>query len=314
MKKKYIPGIVKHIQNSRYSPIDYTFQKNISHSQLSRYQECNHRWALTYRDKLKPKESSIQFTFGTALHETIQHYISTIYNTSIAEADRIDLEEYFEDRIREVYQVDFKKNGNTHFSNPEELREFFEDGIEILRDLKKKKGKYFSKRGWYLVGIETPIQSIPNQSQKNLIFEGKLDIVLYHEPTNTFKIIDIKTSKKGWGSWDKNDEMKKNQLIIYKHFLSKSYNIPIDNIKIEFFIVKRQLYENTEFPQSRIQTFSPPSGKIKITKALNILNDFITNAYNPDGTIQTKQFLKSPSEKCKWCPYFQTQHCDQTNA
>ena len=37
---------------------------------------------------------------------------------------------------------------------------------------------------------------------------GYLDIVMYHEPTNTFKIIDIKTSTKGWGSYAKKDESK----------------------------------------------------------------------------------------------------------
>ena len=43
------------------------------------------------------------------------------------------------------------------------MREFFEDGIEILKFFKKKVGGYFSKRGTYLVGIELPIINTPNR-------------------------------------------------------------------------------------------------------------------------------------------------------
>ena len=42
-------------------------------------------------------------TFGTALHEVIQHYLDKIYEVSGAAADRIDLEELFEDTLRKCY-------------------------------------------------------------------------------------------------------------------------------------------------------------------------------------------------------------------
>ena len=48
---------------------------------------------------------------------------------------------------------------------------------------------------------------------------------------------------------------KSNQLLLYKQFYSKQFNFPIDKIDVEFFIVKRKLYENMDFPQRRIQTF-----------------------------------------------------------
>ena len=68
-------------------------------------------------------------TFGTALHETLQHYITTIYEISGAEADRIDLDEYFEERFRETYLKDYKSNKKVHFSDPVQMKEFFEDGL-----------------------------------------------------------------------------------------------------------------------------------------------------------------------------------------
>ena len=66
-------------------------------------------------------------------------------------------------------------------------------GVEIIRTFAKKRNQYFSKRGWYLVGCEVPIMITPNKRYNNVIYQGYLDVVMYHEPTNTFKIIDIKT-------------------------------------------------------------------------------------------------------------------------
>ena len=39
-------------------------------------------------------------TFGTALHEVLQHYLDVMYEKSGAEADRIDIEELFEETLR----------------------------------------------------------------------------------------------------------------------------------------------------------------------------------------------------------------------
>jgi hypothetical protein len=149
-KKKKIPQIVKQIQKQPLREINYASEKAISYSQFSVFAHCPRKWSLQYRDGHYTSESSIHMTFGTALHETLQHYITTIYNVSGAEADRINLEEYFYDKLGEIYRKDLKSNKNVHFTNPEELNEFYEDGLEIIRFIKKKRGGYFGKRGWYL--------------------------------------------------------------------------------------------------------------------------------------------------------------------
>ena len=77
------------------------------------------------------------------------------------------------------------------------MREFFEDGVAILEWFKKKRSRYFSKKGTYLVGCEIPIVIAPNKMLNNVLYMGYLDVVTYHEATETFKIIDIKTSTSG---------------------------------------------------------------------------------------------------------------------
>ena len=310
MAKKKIPAIVKKIRNFKPDEINYAYQKNISYSQLSMYTQCPKKWSLQYREGHKLYEQSIHMTFGTALHETLQHYLDVMYDKSGAEADRIDLVEFFEDRLRELYKEGYQKNEG-HYSTPEQLREFFEDGVGIINYFKKKRNQYFSKRGWHLAGIEVPIVITPNKRYNNVIYQGYLDVVMYHENTNTFKIIDIKTSTKGWSSKEKKDESKQFQLILYKKFFSEQFDVPMENIDIEFFIVRRKIWENSDYPIGRVQLWKPASGKVKLNKATKSLEEFITQAFTQKGYAE-KEYEPIVNDNCKWCPFFKTHLCSAT--
>ena len=311
MKKK-IPKIIKEIQKHSFPEMDYSYMKTISYSQMSMFRSCPKKWDLQYRQGNYISEPSVHAVFGTALHETLQNYITVFYEKSGAEADRIDVETYFQDKLGEVYRKEYEANKKVHFSDPIELREFYEDGLEILKFFKKKKGSYFGKRGWYLIGCEIPIQLSPHPEHKNVIYKGYLDLVLYHEPTNTFKIIDIKTSTRGWNDKAKKDEIKQFQLILYKQYFSQIYNVPVDNIEIEFFIVKRKIWEESEFPQSRIQLFSPASGKIKLSKASKAVSEFIEEVFDKNGKYYDGSFPANPSRNnCLYCPFNKKEFCDK---
>ncbi len=303
-KKKVIPAIIKEIRQRTFLPLEYTYQKSISFSQLSVFRSCPRKWSLQYKDGHYTSEQSIHMTFGTALHETLQHYITTLYEVSGAEADRIDIETYFEDKMGEIYRKNYEDNKKVHFSNPSELREFYNDGVEIIKFIKKKKNNYFSKTGWHLVGCEIPIQLTPNPTYKNTIYKGYLDLVLYHEPTNKIKIVDIKTSTRGWSDLNKKDEDKQFQLILYKQYFSQLYNLPVDNIEVEFFIVKRKVPETSDFPIKRVQIFSPASGKVKLNKATSAVKEFVEEVFNVDGTHKDKSYAPQPSKhNCSFCPF-----------
>lgn len=302
-KKKKLPQIVKDIREFKPDEINYAYQKNISYSQLSMYRSCPHKWALQYKDGHKLFSSTIHTVFGTALHHVIQHYLDVMYEKSAAEADREDIIEMFEDALREEYRIQYKKNNSSHFSSSEELREFFDDGVEIIKNFKKKKSGYFTKKDWYLVGCEIPVIITPNKRYNNVVYLGYLDIVMYHEPTQTFKIIDIKTSTRGWNDKVKKDEDKQFQLILYKQFFSEQFNIPIESIDIEFFIVKRKVYDHPDYTIPRIQTFTPASGKVKLNKANKALNEFIEATFDKDG-FKDKPHTPTPSKwNCTFCPF-----------
>jgi hypothetical protein len=310
-KKKVIPQIVKQVQSQIKRDIDWVSEKSISYSQLSMYSECPKKWSLQYKEGFKQFSSTIHTVFGTALHEVIQHYLTVYYDQSGTAADKINTSEMFEDVLREEYAKQYKSNNNQHFSTPIELREFYDDGVEIIRDLAKNRGKHFSKRGWYLVGIEVPLVLNPHSKLSNVVYQGFLDAVLYHEPTNKIYIIDFKTSTWGWGDKEKKNEIKQFQLLLYKKYFSEQYHFPEEDIDVEFFIVKRKLRESEDFVIKRIQKFKPASGKIKMKKAEQAMLNFIEEAFDQNGFKQVEHQPKI-NNNCKYCPFHKTHLCSAT--
>ena len=279
----------------------------ISYSQLSMFSECPHKWKLNYIDKLRVSEPSIHLLFGTAMHEVIQKYLDVMYQYTAKRADMLNLKRTLQEKMVEQFNID-KQNYGKEPCTKEELKEFFQDGCDILDFFKKRRGDYFSKKGYELIGCEVPVKI---GLQKNLTWVGYLDIVMRDTIHDRIKIYDIKTSTMGWNKWMKADDNKTQQLLLYKQFYSKQYNHPIDKIDVEYFIVKRKLYENAKFPQKRVQKFIPASGTVSMNKVAKKLTKFIDEAFNEDGTHTKNELPPTPSKKaCKWCEFKKTEHCD----
>ena len=279
----------------------------ISYSQLSMFSECPHKWKLNYIDKLRVSEPSIHLLFGTAMHEVIQKYLNVMYEYTAKRADQLNLERTLQEKMVEQFNID-KENYGKEPCTKEQLKEFFQDGCDILDFFKKRRGDYFSKKGYELIGCEVPVEM---GLQKNLTWVGYLDIVMKDTIHDRIKIYDIKTSTMGWNKWMKADDNKTQQLLLYKQFYSKQYNHPIDKIDVEYFIVKRKLYENAKFPQKRVQKFIPASGTVSMNKVAKKLTKFIDEAFNEDGTHTKNELPPTPSKKaCKWCEFKKTEHCN----
>jgi len=278
----------------------------ISYSQLSMFSECPQRWKLNYIDKLRVFETNIHLIFGTAMHEVIQTWLEVMYNDSIKNANKLNLEQRLHDKLIEGFKKAKEEEGKEPCTL-EQLREFFQDGVNILDFVKKRRADYFSKRGYKLIGCEVPIEV---DLKKNVKIIGYLDLVILDEFHNTITIYDIKTSTQGWNKWMKKDENKTQQLLLYKQFYSKQYNHPIDKIEVEYFIVKRKLWENAMFPQKRVQKFSPASGTVSMNKVAKRLNTFLDLAFDDEGSKISENIIPTPSKKaCKWCEFRKTEHC-----
>lgn len=311
MAKKKIPQIVKDIRAYKPEKPDFKIQKVISYSQMSMFNDCPKKWSLQYKEGFKQFTSNIHTIFGTAIHEAIQYYLELMYNHSRVTADKFPIFPFFKETLLREFKEQKKKNKGKAFCTVEELREAYDDGVEIIRDFSKQLSKHFSKRGWWLIGCEIPLSEIPSDEHPNINYRAFLDVVLYHEATNSILILDLKTSTWGWKDKDKKNNNKRAQLVLYKKFLSERFNFPIKNIEIEFFIFKRKLYESEDFTIRRIQRYKPPSGITSINKASKSLSNFVETCFDKDEFSKV-DLQPTINEYCNWCPFHKTHLCSAT--
>jgi hypothetical protein len=282
--------------------------KRISYSQYSQWDVCPWKWKLNYVDKLSTFTDNIHTLFGTSMHEVLQTYLTVMYEDTIKMADALPLQEMLLKRMKTNYTQIMGRNGGEVFVEQTEMEEFYQHGLLILEWFKKKRGSYFSKKGYELVGIEVPIDYKMNDGVK---FIGYIDVLIHDNVRDRYKIIDIKTSTMGWNKYQKADKNKTDQLLLYKNFWGAQNNIPLDKIDVEYFIVKRKLYEKVDFPQRRVQTFTPANGKPSINKVVNNVNRFVEDCFVNDKHNLETNYMKNPSPKnCRFCEFNQTEHCD----
>jgi len=283
--------------------------KKISYSQYSMWAQCPYRWKLSYVEGKREFTESIHTLFGTSMHEVIQTFLTVMYNDTAKLAEQLPLEDMLLTRMKRNYKNAMEKNGGVEFCNQEEMIEFYGHGVQILDFIKKKRAQYFSKKGYELIGIEVPLNY---DMDNNIKFIGYIDIVIRDTVRDVIKIYDIKTSTMGWNKYMKADKLKSDQLLLYKQFYSKQFNHPLDKIEVEYFIVKRKLWENTDFPQKRVQKFIPANGKPSINQVTNRLKEFTNECFTPEGEYNIEHtYNKVASKKnCKWCDFNQTEFCD----
>lgn len=289
-----------------FPEINFAYQRVVSYSQFNLFQQCPHKWYLTHFER-KKSPPNLNLIFGTSMHFVLQHYMQVMYTKSSAEADRIDIEKLFEDKYAEEYEKEFEANNKQHLATITEVREFYEDGAQILKWFKSHKKQYFTARNCSLIGIEVPLQT---ELKKNLIFIGYIDLVIYDKDLDKITIYDFKTSTRGWSKEAKKDDNKLAQILLYKKYFSELYNYPLDKIDVEFLILKRKAEPNeyTDFPK-RIQLVRPADGKTKIKQAVNNINNFLNDCFDENGKIVQKEYNKNISKLCEYCIFNNTADC-----
>lgn len=284
-------------------------KKTVSFSQFSNWWTCPHKWYRDYILHEKTFEDNLIMSFGTAIHETVQEYLQTMYNKSEKDADAIDTHAFFLAALKK--EVDLKKIPHTQA----EWDEFVEDGKNIMDEFKDPSNRirFFPRDKWELLGIEDELMV---DIKNNVVLNGYIDIVLKEKATGNIRIIDFKTSNRGWTNYDKENFTKTSQLVLYKALYSKKYNIPLSKIDVEFFILKRKLYDETktQYEQSRLQIFKPSSYQKDVIEVIQEFGKFVDTCFTLDGVHKTDaKYPKNPGKNkknCKYCNYLKNGKCD----
>jgi len=282
-------------------------KKTVSFSQFTNWWTCPHKW---YRDHIlheKTFEDNLNLCFGTAIHEVIQLYIKTYFNKGEAKANTINTTKYLTWVFKR--ELNFKKIKYKQA----EFEEFLEDGKNILNEFIDPSNflRHFRPDKWELLGIETELSE---DLRNNVSLNAHLDMVFKEKATGNIRIIDFKTSSRGWNASNKEDFTKTSQLVLYKAIYSKKYNIPLNKIQVEFIILKRKLFENSRYQQSRIDVFKPSSFQSDVLQVIQEFGKFVDTCFTPTGEHRKEQsYPKIPGDRkknCKYCPHLKNKKCD----
>jgi hypothetical protein len=283
----------------------------VSFSQYSMWSNCPHQYKLNYIDKLGESSSNIHTIFGSAMHETIQHYLSVMYGVSKKQADEISMDNLLLENMRKSYKGEVEKMSEGTPCTQEQLEEFYGDGRRILTWFKKYSSKFYSKSGFELVGIEIPLNAT---IKEGVHFIGFIDIVLRDLASNEIIIIDLKTSTMGWNQYQKADKMKNSQILLYKKYYSELFNISLNKIRVEYQILRRKLPEDSAFPIPYISKHIPSNGAPSVTKVYDEFMAFINTVFDDEGKFRDIPFPKVPGpakKNCKFCEFGNRGICDK---
>ena len=300
---KKLKGLVKKVWESKIKqrPSKY---KHISYSSLSTYNKCPKLWELQYLRGEVPFKQNIYTCFGTAMHETIQEWLTVMYHDKVKAANDMNKHQLLYSNMIKAYKQGKAQNGHEHFSNQDELTKFWIDGKHILDFLEKKRGGYFSTRNMMLAGVETLLYQ---EIKPGVVFKGLVDLVFYHPNTDRWTIMDIKTSTSGWRDAQKKNPNLTAQVILYREFFAKQFGIDKEKIEVEFFIVKRRVPAEAEFAsmQKRVQEFRPNAGPRKTKQIITSMNKFIDEVIDENGEYIDKDYkCTNPFGKCEHCSSF----------
>ena len=81
-----------------------------------------------YIDGHKEYQQSIFFTFGTAMHETIQEFIGKMYNETAKAAESMNLPKLLKENMSIAYKSALKRNNGEHFTNKFDLEDIYKKG------------------------------------------------------------------------------------------------------------------------------------------------------------------------------------------
>jgi hypothetical protein len=283
----------------------------VSFSQYSMWSSCPHQYKLNYIDKLGESSSNIHTIFGTAMHETIQHYLSVMYGVSKKQADEINKDKLLLENMRKAYKSEADKMSEGTPCTQIQLEEFYGDGRRILAWLDKHMHKFYSKSGFELVGIEIPLNAT---IKEGVHFIGFIDIVIRDLASNEIIIIDLKTSTMGWNQYQKADKMKNSQILLYKKYYSELFSIPLQKIKVEYQILRRKLPEDSAFPVPHVSKHIPAHGSPSVKKVYDEFMEFINTVFDDGGGFKDIEFPKVPGaakKNCKFCEFGNRGICDK---
>jgi hypothetical protein len=254
-----------------------TGKPHVSFSEVKTWKECGWRHKLVHIDKISVFKPSHHLDFGKIVHAELEDYL---------EHKTFDLE-----RMREALTKAWSENG---FEN---LPSAIKDAEQILQDIPTFLDETFPE--WSFMASEHELyEDIPENDIK---FKGFVDGMIRAKNSRGKEIlwiIDWKTtaSPRGWSADKKSDFLIQMQVMLYKFFCAKKFEIDPKDIKCGFVLLKRGAK-----PGKTCELVEVSVGPKAFEKATKVLSSMIS-------AVRINKPLKNRAS-CTYCEFKNTEHC-----
>jgi len=251
-----------------------TGKPHLSFSEISVWLECSFKHKLKFIDGHDKPIDSPNVDFGSACHAACENFLKT----------REMKPEIAAEKIRTFWQV----------ANRQDADDWITQANAILLDVPAFLENTFPK--WEYVSAEhllyEQIASLPHA------FKGLIDgIIVVHKGKKTINwLIDWKTTSWGWKAEKKSDRRVQMQLVYYKHFWSQKTNIPIQDIRCGFVLLKRAAK-----PDKHCELVPVSVGQVPINRSLIVIDNMLSS-------IKKGRAIKN-RYSCEYCEFKDTNLC-----
>ena len=275
--------------------------KHISYSEWKNWHICPHYHKLTYIDKVTQFQGNIFTAFGKALHTVCEFTLTS--PEKYREAGAIDalVKEQFLKELKALPEEE-QQRAKRDFK----LKEWLVSGLEIVPDLYLCLTEKFGKLGedWEVLAAEEQLyEPITEFTEAEKNFKGFIDLVVMSKKDKKVHLIDWKTCSWGWKREKKSDTILAYQLVYYKHFWARKYDVDPKDVDCHFVLLKRTAKAGKKAEFVRVT-----AAKKRTADALNALTKALHNI-NKQNYIKNRAVCTNCKDRFGICEFYQTEHC-----
>lgn len=265
--------------------------------------ECQYRWKLDYLEGRRAANFGVHLDFGTAIHAAIERY-KTRKNPKPLE--------YCVKLFRRYFNLLWKYRKDKYSENDQKQdKNFFLDaGENILRHMHNC-GELWDTDVLY--NEHELFIDIDRSDDLKVKFKGFIDMVVKSKDKrgNTILyVFDFKSCSWGWGVEKKQDKHLHAQLLLYKHFLCKKFNLDPQYVRTGFVLLKKKPKD----PKNPVEVLYISAGPVSVQRALDDFNSVLTEMAEREKTGNFEKNRQSCVNAFgQRCPYYQTDLCPGVN-
>lgn len=258
-----------------------TGKPHVSFSEVKAWRECSWRHNLIYVKKVDLFRPSPALDFGTAIHAACEKFLET--------------RQMDPDITVQHLEKAWATNEGADGFDPSSLAKAKQDALAILAEVPSFMDREFPE--WKYVAAEEELyEAIDGHPQA---FKGFIDGVIVAKGKrgeDLVWLLDWKSSQRGWLRQKRQDEMTKNQLVLYKSYWSRKHGVDLKNIRCAFVILKKSAKEG-----QHCELFPVSVGDVVVKRSLKMVNDMVSS-------VKRGVALKN-RDSCTYCDYKGTEHC-----